>query len=81
MPSQAEYYRAQAEMALQQAQGAVLDNVRDRCLRSAEAWAQMADRAERHQAGRIRTEAHKAAALTLTASVSSPREGQNDHFR
>jgi hypothetical protein len=60
--SQAAFYRAQADTALGQAEDAQLDNVRERCLRSAEAWTHMAVRAERHEEGRKRTDAHKAAA-------------------
>ena len=60
--SQAAFYRAQADTALGQAEDAQLDNVRERCLRSAEAWNHMAVRAERHEEGRKRTDAQKAAA-------------------
>jgi len=63
MTTQPEYYREQAEVMRRQAAAAELDNVRDRCLRSAEAWTQMADRAERHRASVQKTEAAKAAAL------------------
>lgn len=45
--SQAEQYRAQAQAAEQAAETATLDNVRDRSLRAAKAWHEMADRAER----------------------------------
>ncbi len=62
MTTQPEFYRAQAKLMREQAESAVLDNVRDRCLRSAEAWTQMADRAERHRASVLKTEAAKAAA-------------------
>lgn len=60
--TQAEQYRLQAATARAQAEGAVLDNVRERCLRSAEAWTHMAERAERHEESRVRTDALKAAA-------------------
>jgi hypothetical protein len=63
MTSQPEFYRAQAQEMRGQAAAAVLDNVRDRCLRSAAAWDQMADRAERHRASVLKTEAAKAAAI------------------
>lgn len=62
MTTQPEFYRAQAQAMREQAAGAVLDNVRDRCLRSADAWDDMADRAERHRASVARTEAQKALA-------------------
>ena len=57
-----EYYRAQALAMREQAAGTVLDNVRDRCLRSALAWNDMANRAERHKASVAKTEAAKALA-------------------
>jgi hypothetical protein len=62
MANNAEYYRSQAEAMRRQAEDAALDNVRDRCLRSAAAWIDMAERAERHQASVLKTEAIKAAA-------------------
>lgn len=42
-----DHYVAQAEAAEAAAAGASLDNVRDRNLRSAAAWREMADRAAR----------------------------------
>ena len=69
VPSQEDFYRTQAETMRAQAEGAVLDNVRDRCLRSAAAWTQMADRAQRHRAAAARTEAVKAEA----AAALEPR--------
>jgi len=42
-----ETYLARAADARAQANAATLDNVRDRCLRSEAAWAEMAARAER----------------------------------
>lgn len=44
--SQALLYRAQAEAAAAAAEAATLDNVRERCLRSAAAWIEMAERIE-----------------------------------
>ncbi len=52
---------------MEQAQAAKLDNVRQRCLRSAEAWTHMADRADRTEACRVRNEAAKASAGAMTA--------------
>ena len=46
----------------EQAEAAILDNVRDRCLRSARAWTEMAERAERHRLSVARTAAAKAEA-------------------
>jgi len=62
MTTQPEFYREQAKAMHEQADAAVLDNVRDRCLRSAEAWTQMADRAERHRTSVQKTQAAKAEA-------------------
>ena len=73
-----EYYRTQAKAMRQQAAEATLDNVRDRCLRSAEAWEDMADRAERHQRSVARTAAAKEAA---SAALQTEIQGHNDYFR
>jgi hypothetical protein len=56
-----EFYDQRAKAALAEAEQAVLDNVRDRELRSAKAWREMADRAlmieaERAKAEEIRAE-------------------------
>lgn len=47
MTNQAEHFRAQAAAAEAAAEAATLDNVRERCLRSAAAWHEMAARIER----------------------------------
>ena len=47
-----EFYRGQMAKAQSEADAAVLDNVRDRCLRAKAAWAGMADRIERTDAMR-----------------------------
>jgi hypothetical protein len=44
--NQARFYRAQADAAELAAATATLDNVRERCLRSAAAWIDMAERIE-----------------------------------
>ncbi len=44
--SQSQIYRTQAEAAEAAAHAATLDNVRERCLRSAAAWHEMAERIE-----------------------------------
>lgn len=44
--SQALFYRTQADAAEAAAAAATLDNVRDRCLRAAAAWNDMAARSE-----------------------------------
>ncbi|MDB5668510.1 MAG: hypothetical protein JWL74_1460 [Alphaproteobacteria bacterium] len=65
MTTQPEFFRAQAATMHEQAQAAVLDNVRDRCLRSAAAWTEMAERSERHRRSLASTEAAKAQAASL----------------
>lgn len=45
-----EYYQSKADEARLEAESATLSNVRDRCLRSAEAWEAMARRAARTEA-------------------------------
>lgn len=62
MSVQSDFYRARAVDARADAEAALLDNVRERCLRSAEAWDNMADRAVRTGRMRERLEAEKAAA-------------------
>jgi hypothetical protein len=66
MSLQHEFYLARAEEAKREADAATLDNVRQRCLRSEAAWRSMADRAERTEQMRARTEADKAAACMAT---------------
>lgn len=51
------FYRDQAEQALAQADVAELDNVRDRCLRAAQAFTAMAERYERVATARAAREA------------------------
>ncbi len=50
--SQIEFYRARMREAELGAMGATLSNVRDRNLRSLEAWQKLAERAERIALGR-----------------------------
>jgi hypothetical protein len=62
MSSQYEFYRARAQEAQKEAAATSLSNVRERCLRAAEAWEAMAARALRSDTNRARAEAEKAAA-------------------
>lgn len=55
-----EFYLARAEESARDAAGALLDNVRDRCLRSEAAWRSMADRLARGEAMRDKLAAEKA---------------------
>ena len=57
-----ETFLLRAAEAQAAADAALLDNVRDRCLRSAAAWGEMAARAERTEKMRQSQEAAKAAA-------------------
>lgn len=57
------FYRDRADEARRAADAAELDNVRERNLRAAAAWQQMADRAARTDRQRAETEAKKAQAL------------------
>ncbi|HYW15483.1 MAG TPA: hypothetical protein VE891_04925 [Allosphingosinicella sp.] len=61
MSSQLEFYQARAAEARADAEAATLDNVRNRCIRAAEAWEAMAARAHRGDAMRARQEADKRA--------------------
>jgi hypothetical protein len=61
MTVQSDFYRARATEARADADKASLQNVRDRCLRAAAAWDDMADRASRTARMRERQEAEKAA--------------------
>jgi hypothetical protein len=59
-------YRAQAEKAQAEADNATLFNVRERNLRAAQAWTQMAERQERTERGRaVREGAAQARALAV----------------
>lgn len=51
------FYRQQANQALADADAAQLDNVRDRCLRAAQAFTAMAERYERVATSRAAREA------------------------
>ena len=67
MSIQHEFYLARAAEAKRDADAATLANVRDRCLRSEAAWRSMAERAERTEKMRAKSEADKAAAVFAAA--------------
>lgn len=69
MTAQSDFYRARAIEARTDADAASLDNVRERCLRSALAWDAMADRAARTGRMRERQEAEKAERNAAAAPV------------
>jgi hypothetical protein len=58
--SEAHLYRARAAECRSQAEETTLQNVRERCLRAAAAWAAMAERGERADAMRAEQEKFKA---------------------
>jgi hypothetical protein len=68
MSSQHDFYTARAADARSDADAATLDNVRDRCIRAAEAWEAMAARAHRSDVFRAKQEAEKAA-LAATPQI------------
>ena len=68
MSTHHEFYLERASAARRDAEAATLANVRDRCLRAAAAWDEMAARAARTEKMRADTEAKKA----LEALAASP---------
>ena len=58
--NEASLYRARAEECLAQAEQTGLQNVRERCLRAADAWIAMAERGERAIAMRAQQDRAKA---------------------
>lgn len=67
MSSHSGQYRALAQAAAKEAEAAQLENVRERCMRSAMAWTHMAERAERHEESRLKAEAQKLEAASHQA--------------
>ena len=65
-----ETFLARAAEARAAADAALLDNVRDRCLRSEAAWSEMAARAERTENLRAAKDAEKAELAAPTAAVA-----------
>lgn len=61
MSQQRDFFLARAAEARRDADAASLANVRDRCLRAADAWDVMAERAERSERHREADAARKAA--------------------
>ena len=57
------FYLERAAQARAEADAATLENVRDRCLRSATAWTEMAERLQRTEQLRFENEAVKAAQM------------------
>ena len=61
MSTTLDLYLERAAQAHADAAAATLENVRDRCLRSADAWAAMAERIDRMERQRVENETAKAA--------------------
>jgi len=64
MSTNLDLYLERAAQAQAEADAATLDNVRDRCMRSANAWIVMAERVERMERQRVENEAAKASLTT-----------------
>lgn len=62
-------FLARAAEARADADAAILDNVRERCLRSEAAWTQMAERADRAERMRAALAAEKAAMQAQAAEA------------
>jgi hypothetical protein len=76
MTNQAEFFRTQAREMRAQGEAALLANVRERCLRSAEAWTHMAERAEHQDQNRAKAEKLKAQAQAAQAAQAQEAELQ-----
>jgi len=74
MSAQSDFYHARAVDARADAESALLDNVRERCLRAAAAWESMADRAARTSRLRDRQETEKAERAAALTSFLEPSE-------
>jgi hypothetical protein len=68
-------YQQRAAEARADADAAVLDNVRERCLRAEAAWKAMADRAARTETMRASLEAHKAATIAAAEADANALAG------
>jgi hypothetical protein len=66
-----ETYLARAAQARADAESATLDNVRERCLRSEAAWAEMAERAKRTEEMRETLLAEKAKAAAAAEAAEA----------
>lgn len=78
MADEANFYRLRAEAEQANADAALLDNVRERCTRAANAWGAMAARAERTQVLRDTRKATTEAANDLAAAAVPANGAAND---
>ena len=74
MAQQEEFYAARAAEARAEASVAMLENVRERALRSAEAWEAMASRAARVTLARETRDAEKAALQVMDYETADADE-------
>lgn len=72
MSTHYEFYVERAAQARREAEAATLANVRDRCLRAAAAWEEMASRAARTERMRAETEAKKALEAAAAPAPAAP---------
>ena len=70
MSTHYQFYLDRAADARRDADAATLTNVRERCLRAAAAWEDMANRVARTERMRAETEAKKAAEAQLMANIA-----------
>ena len=71
MSTHHQFYLDRAADARRDADAATLNNVRERCLRAAAAWDDMANRVARTERMRAETEAKKAAAALAAETVAA----------
>ena len=72
MSTHHEFYLERAAASRRDAEEATLANVRDRCMRAAAAWEEMAARAARTERMRAETEARKALEAAQEAALPTP---------
>ena len=72
MSTHHEFYLERAVAARRDAEEATLMNVRERCMRAAAAWEEMAERAARTERMRAETEARKAMEAAANAQRAMP---------
>ena len=72
-----EFYRARVAQARAEADAATLEHVRERCLRSQEAWTHLAERAERQLVLRAEQEEHKAKQIAERNNEDSTVQDQS----
>jgi hypothetical protein len=69
-----EFFDTRARAAQAEAEQSTLTNVRDRALRSAQAWREMADRQRLVDAGRVKAEAYRAERIAAERAAADAFE-------